>query len=91
MTQWTAADIPNQAGKLAVVTGPTGLGYNTGLELARAGAEVILAGRSAGPANGSLERIRAEVPGAKVRFELLDLASLASIRASTADRLAGSM
>src|ERR1700754_1406713 len=78
---WTTADIPNQSDRLAVVTGPTGLGYHTGLELARAGAEVILAGRSPGPANESLKRIRAEVPGAKVRFELCDLASLASVQA----------
>lgn len=83
---WTAADIPSQAGRLAVVTGPTGLGYETGLELARAGAEVILAGRSPGPANESLNRIRAQVPGAKVRFELCDLASLASVQ-SFADKL----
>jgi NAD(P)-dependent dehydrogenase (short-subunit alcohol dehydrogenase family) len=69
-----------------IVTGPTGLGYETGLELARAGAEVILAGRSPGPANQSLERIRTAVAGAKVRFELLDLASLASVKA-LADKL----
>ena len=80
---WTAKDIPSQAGKLAVVTGPTGLGYETGLELARAGAEVILAGRSVGPANESLNRIRAAVPGAKVRFERLDLADLASVKPFT--------
>jgi NAD(P)-dependent dehydrogenase (short-subunit alcohol dehydrogenase family) len=78
---WTAANITNQAGRLAVVTGPTGLGYHTGLELARAGAEVILAGRSPGPANESLRRIRAEVPNAKIRFELCDLASLSSVDA----------
>ena len=83
---WTAKDIPSQTGKLAVVTGPTGLGYETGLELARAGAEVILAGRSVGPANESLNKIRAAVPGAKVRFERLDLADLASVRAF-ADKL----
>ncbi|MEO8758052.1 MAG: oxidoreductase [Devosia sp.] len=83
---WTAQDIPSQAGKLTIVTGPTGLGYETGLELARAGAEVILAGRSVGPANESLSRIRAAVAGAKIRFEVLDLASLASVRAF-ADRL----
>ena len=78
---WTTANIPNQSGRLALVTGPTGLGYHTGLELARAGAEVILAGRSPGPANESLRRIRAEVPNAKIRFELCDLASLTSVQA----------
>lgn len=83
---WTAKDIPSQVGKLAIVTGPTGLGYETGLELARAGAEVILAGRSVAPANESLTRIRAAVPGAKVRFERLDLADLSSVKAF-ADKL----
>jgi NAD(P)-dependent dehydrogenase (short-subunit alcohol dehydrogenase family) len=83
---WTIADIPPQAGRLAVVTGPTGLGFETGLALARAGAEVILAGRSPGPAAESLARIRAAVPGAKLRFDMLDLASLASVEAF-ADKL----
>ena len=85
---WTTANIPNQSGRLAVVTGPTGLGYHTGLELARAGAEVILAGRSPGPASESLDRIRAQVPNAKIRFELCDLASLASIESFAGKLLA---
>jgi hypothetical protein len=41
---WTAADIPDQRGRTAVVSGTGDLGYETGL--ARAGAEVTLAGRS---------------------------------------------
>jgi len=76
---WTVADIPAQDGRLAVVTGPTGLGYEVGLALARAGAEIVLAGRSPGPAAQSLDRIRAQVPGARVRFETLDLASLVAV------------
>lgn len=47
MTEWTVADIPSQAGKLAVVTGAnSGIGWHTALELARAGGEVILAART---------------------------------------------
>jgi NAD(P)-dependent dehydrogenase (short-subunit alcohol dehydrogenase family) len=81
MSRWTASDIPSQTGRLAIVTGPTGLGYEVGLALARAGAEVILAGRNAATAQVAVDRVRAAVPNAKVRFEALDLASLVSVRA----------
>ncbi len=41
MEKWTVADIPSQAGNLAVVTGAnSGIGWQTALELARAGSEV---------------------------------------------------
>ena len=84
MSTWTTADIPSQAGKRALVTGATGgLGYETSLELARAGAEVILTGRSDAKGGTALERIRREVPAAKIRFEPIDLASLASISRAT--------
>jgi NAD(P)-dependent dehydrogenase (short-subunit alcohol dehydrogenase family) len=80
MTHWTASDIPSQQGRTAVVTGTGGLGFQDALALARAGANVIIAGRS--PAKGAVavNRIRQEVPGAQVAFGLLDLASLSSVR-----------
>jgi len=84
MSTWITADIPSQAGKRALVTGATGgLGYETSLELARAGAEVILTGRSDAKGRTALERIRREVPAAQIRFEPIDLASLASISRAT--------
>ncbi|MDN7179777.1 SDR family oxidoreductase [Caballeronia sp. SEWSISQ10-4 2] len=84
MSTWTTADIPSQAGKRALVTGATGgLGYETSLELARAGAEVILTGRSDAKGRAALERIRREVPAAQIRFESIDLASLASVSSAT--------
>ena len=47
MTDWTTADIPYLSGKTAVVTGATGgLGYETAMALAGAGAIVILTGRN---------------------------------------------
>lgn len=80
MKNWTTKDIPSQTGKLAVITGATGgLGFETALALAGANAEVILTGRNAQKGQDALRRIRAEYPHAKVRFEALDLASLASV------------
>lgn len=90
MTKWTAADMPSQAGRLAVVTGPSGLGYEDALALARAGAEVIIAGRNPAKGAESVAKIKAEIAGAKVRFEMLDLASLKSV-AAFAERLKRSM
>jgi len=77
---WSTKDIPSQAGKLALITGATGgLGYETALELARAGATVVLTGRNAGKGADALKRITAEVPGAKVSYESLDLSALANV------------
>ncbi len=87
MTRWTASDIPPQEGSSAVVTGTGGLGYEVALTLARAGCEVILAGRDPRKGAISVNRIRRDVAGAKIRFEELDLAELTSI-AVFADRLA---
>lgn len=79
---WSTKDIPDQSGKLALVTGATGgLGYETALELARAGAEVVLTGRNADKGAAALARIRAEVPRARVSYENLDLSTLANVAA----------
>ena len=73
-------DIPSQLGRTAVVTGATGgLGYETALVLARAGAEVILTGRDDRKGQSAIEKIGHEVSGVRIAFEPLDLASLASI------------
>ena len=76
----TQAEIPSQLGKTAVVTGSTGgLGYETVLVLAKAGAEIILTGRYDRKGQSALEKVSREVVGARIRYEHLDLASLASI------------
>ena len=80
MTNWTIADIPPQRGKLAVVTGATGgLGYQTALGLALAEAEVVLTGRNDAKGREAISKIRKQLPDAKISFEALDLANLASV------------
>lgn len=87
MSNWTTANIPDQTGKLAIVTGSTGgTGFETALELARKGAEVVIAARNPKKGDDAMRRIRRAVPAANVRFEALDLASQASV-AAFADRL----
>jgi NAD(P)-dependent dehydrogenase (short-subunit alcohol dehydrogenase family) len=81
MSKWTVADIPTQQGRLAVVTGTGGLGYETALELARAKASVILAGRNPAKGAASIAQIKAALPDADIRFGLLDLGNLAAVAA----------
>ena len=79
--RWTAADIPDQTGRTAIVTGAnSGLGLVTARELARAGAAVTLACRSVGKGEEAAGRIRAAVPGAALEVGVLDLADLGSVR-----------
>lgn len=79
MAQWATSDIPSQRGRTAVVTGTGGLGFEDALALARAGCEVIVAGRNPEKGATAVARIQGDAPGANVRFEPLDLASLKSI------------
>ncbi|HZZ88813.1 MAG TPA: SDR family oxidoreductase [Caulobacteraceae bacterium] len=78
---WTVADMPRLKGRRAIVTGTGGLGYETALALAAAGASVVLAGRSETKGRGSVVRILNLHPDASITSEQLDLASLASIAA----------
>ncbi len=79
--RWSPADLPSLAGTTAVVTGGnSGIGYHTALELARHGAEVTLAVRTADKGERAAGRIRAEVPGARLHVAPLDLGSLESVR-----------
>ena len=64
-----------------MVTGAnSSIGWHTALELVWAGSEVILASRTEAKGRYAVDRIRQEVPQAKVRAELLDLASLRSVQ-----------
>ncbi|MFP3463940.1 oxidoreductase [Leifsonia sp. SIMBA_070] len=86
MTHWTASDIPDQTGRTAIVTGAnSGLGLVTATELARHGAQVVLAVRRPASGETAADGIRAAVPGAKLEVRTLDVASLASVRAFAAE------
>lgn len=78
---WKATDIPDQGGKVAVVTGAnTGLGFEASRELARKGATVVLGVRNVAKGQAALDAIKAEIPGADLELRRLDLGSLASVR-----------
>jgi NAD(P)-dependent dehydrogenase (short-subunit alcohol dehydrogenase family) len=80
MRDWTCADIPPQTGRQAVVTGgSSGLGLEIALALARAGTDVVLAGRDGAKGRAALARIRPLAPAAVVRFERLDLSDQTSV------------
>lgn len=81
MQKWTAADIPSQRGKVAVVTGAnSGLGFHVALALANAKASVILACRDEAKGADAQARIQALVPRAGLSLAQLDLADLRSVR-----------
>ena len=88
--RWTAADIPDLAGRTAIVTGAnSGIGFVTAEQLADHGAEVTLAVRDVARGEEAAERIVAARPHAKVDVQRLDLADLASVREFAAGWSAG--
>src|ERR1700689_1542014 len=79
--RWTAADVPDQSGRTAVVTGASGgLGLETAAARAGRGAGVVPACRALGKAGRAADRIRSAAAGATVLVVHLDLGSLASVR-----------
>ena len=81
MSIWTANDIPNLKGKVAIVTGAnSGIGFPTALELARKEARVYLACRDQGRGEDAVKRIKDQVPSADAIFAKLDVSDLGSVR-----------
>ncbi|BBY87103.1 SDR family NAD(P)-dependent oxidoreductase [Mycolicibacterium tokaiense] len=82
MTSWSTADIPDQTGRIAVITGAnTGLGFETAKALAAKGAHVVIAVRNTDKGVQAADRI-----SGAVSVQALDLTSLDSIR-TAADQL----
>ena len=87
MSKWTTANIPDQTGRTAVITGAnTGLGYETAAALAAKDANVVLAVRNLDKGKDAARLVAQRHPGASVAVQELDLTSLDSIRAA-ADEL----
>jgi NAD(P)-dependent dehydrogenase (short-subunit alcohol dehydrogenase family) len=85
--KWTASDIPDQSGRIVVVTGAnSGLGYDTAAILADKGAHVVLAVRNLDKGKQAVDRIKAASPNAVVALQQMDLSSLDSVR-KAADEL----
>jgi NAD(P)-dependent dehydrogenase (short-subunit alcohol dehydrogenase family) len=83
--RWSAADVPDLAGRVAVVTGANaGVGWASATVLAGAGAHVVMAARDAGRADTARRELLARHPSASVEVVALDLASLDSIREAAA-------
>jgi len=81
MAKWTADSIPDQSGRVVVVTGAnSGIGLITARELARAGACLIMGVRDTARGERAAQRARSAAPGIEIEVMELDLADLASVR-----------
>lgn len=78
---WTLDDMPSQKGRTILITGTGGLGFEDALALARAGGDVIIAGRNPVKGADAVRRIKERLPQASVALEIVDLGDLASIEA----------
>jgi NAD(P)-dependent dehydrogenase (short-subunit alcohol dehydrogenase family) len=87
---WTEKDIPDLSGRTAVVTGANGgLGFQTALALAGAGAHVIVAARDPGRTAAAEARMRERYPSASLEVVPLDLGDLAVVSAAARKILSG--
>src|SRR4051794_12996815 len=90
IVSWTTSDIPDQTGRVAVVTGANGgLGLETARALAAKGAHVVMAVRNQDKAAAAVKDIEATVPGATLQLVALDLGAQDSVKTCADAILAG--
>lgn len=77
--RWTKNEMGSQTGKNIIITGTGGLGFEAAISLSGAGANVIIAGRNPSKGAHAVQMIKNDYPQAKIEFQKLDLADLASI------------
>lgn len=90
--EWAAANISDQTGRRVLITGGngypregrSGLGYHAALALVRKGADVTIASRDGAKGADAVRLIRSQVPGARIRFDALDLTDLEQVKAYAA-------
>lgn len=81
--RWTTSDVPDQSGRVAVVTGAnSGIGYEAAAALAAKGAHVVVAVRDLAKGKEAVDEIVRSHPGADLAVQKLDLSALASVRAA---------
>jgi NAD(P)-dependent dehydrogenase (short-subunit alcohol dehydrogenase family) len=86
---WSTVDIPDQGGRIAVVTGANGgLGVETSRALAAHGVHVVMAARNQEKAAAAVEDIRGTAGDASLEVVALDLGSQASVREAAEQILA---
>lgn len=85
-TGWTAADVPDQAGRTIVITGATsGLGLSSARVMAGSGARVLLAARNPEKAESACAEVASVASGPPPEVVIADLADLDSVRSAAAD------
>jgi NAD(P)-dependent dehydrogenase (short-subunit alcohol dehydrogenase family) len=84
--KWTDADVPDQSGRVAIVTGSnSGLGFDTARVLAERGATVVIAARDPEKGAAAAARILQSTPAADISVQSLDLSSMDAVRAAAAE------
>jgi len=82
---WDPTALPDLSGRRYLVTGSTaGLGFFSSLQLAGAGAHVIMTGRNPNKLATARVAVRRQVPDAEISTLLLDTSNLGSVRAAAA-------
>lgn len=80
MSNWTVKDMPDQNGRVVVITGAnSGVGYESAVALAKKSARVIMACRSIDKAERARQELLKSAPGATVEIMPLDLGNLKSV------------